>query len=257
MTDHKRYYYAVHKGYKTGVFNTWADCQKQIKGFKAAKYRKFPTKKEAELFVKTGTFNTTSTSATAAANTNGSKFKKNDEQQNNLKRQREDNLGDEQSNKLSQPIGDIIVYTDGASSKNGTEHAVAGFGVFWGDGDDRNVSEPLEGERQTNQRAELMAIIKALEQSQNMKESLEIRTDSQYSIKAVTIWYHSWVKNGWRTGNGQSVQNEDLIKRVLQLKKSRAGETYFSYVPGHKGVYGNEMADKLAVKGAMKNQLLG
>lgn len=49
----------------------------------------------------------------------------------------------------------IIVYTDGACEGNGQSGSEAGVGVYFGNNDPRNVSEPLAGDRQTNQRAEL------------------------------------------------------------------------------------------------------
>jgi len=55
----------------------------------------------------------------------------------------------------------IIVYTDGACSNNGRSNARAGFGVYFGKDDPRNVSEAYKGP-QTNNVAELLAIIKAL-----------------------------------------------------------------------------------------------
>ena len=55
----------------------------------------------------------------------------------------------------------IIVYTDGACSNNGRSNARAGFGVYFGKDDPRNVSEAYK-EPQTNNVAELLAIIKAL-----------------------------------------------------------------------------------------------
>jgi ribonuclease HI len=42
-------YYVVWQGRKTGVFTTWEECQQQIHQFSGAKYKSFPTKKEAEL----------------------------------------------------------------------------------------------------------------------------------------------------------------------------------------------------------------
>ena len=53
--------------------------------------------------------------------------------------------------------GNVVIYTDGASSRNRTDSARAEFGVYYGD-DVRNVSERLNG-RQTNQRAEAMAVM--------------------------------------------------------------------------------------------------
>ena len=47
----KKKFYAVRKGYKTGVFLTGTECSKQISGFKGAEFKSFPTKEEAEDFV--------------------------------------------------------------------------------------------------------------------------------------------------------------------------------------------------------------
>lgn len=44
--------YAVANGFKTGLFDTWEECKEQVNGFKNAKYKKFKTKKEANLFLK-------------------------------------------------------------------------------------------------------------------------------------------------------------------------------------------------------------
>jgi ribonuclease HI len=41
-------YYVVWKGRKTGVFTSWAECEKQVKGFVGAEYKAFGTLKEAE-----------------------------------------------------------------------------------------------------------------------------------------------------------------------------------------------------------------
>ncbi|SDY15946.1 ribonuclease H1 domain-containing protein [Lachnobacterium bovis] len=44
-------FYAVRKGYKTGVFNTWAECEKAVKGFKGAMYKSFLTLDEAKEYL--------------------------------------------------------------------------------------------------------------------------------------------------------------------------------------------------------------
>ena len=45
-------YYAVRAGRSTGVFLTWAECQKQVTGFPGAVFKSFTTIEEAENFVK-------------------------------------------------------------------------------------------------------------------------------------------------------------------------------------------------------------
>ena len=44
----KQKYYVVWKGRKTGIFTSWAECEKQVKGFVGAEYKAFGTLKEAE-----------------------------------------------------------------------------------------------------------------------------------------------------------------------------------------------------------------
>jgi len=44
----KRKYYVVWKGRKTGIFDTWADCERQVRGFVGAEYKSFGTINEAE-----------------------------------------------------------------------------------------------------------------------------------------------------------------------------------------------------------------
>lgn len=44
----KQKYYVVWKGRKTGVFKTWADCEKQVKGFVDAQYKAFESEAEAD-----------------------------------------------------------------------------------------------------------------------------------------------------------------------------------------------------------------
>ena len=43
-------YYAVKNGRHKGVYTTWKECEAEIKGFKGAVYKSFPTKEEAEAF---------------------------------------------------------------------------------------------------------------------------------------------------------------------------------------------------------------
>lgn len=115
------------------------------------------------------------------------------------------------------------------------------------------MSEALEGPLQTNQRAELTAILRAL-QKVPKTQNLEIITDSNYSINCVTVWYRGWLKNGWKTSTSGDVVNKDLVVDIRKLIDGRdvAGATTdFTWIKGHDNDPGNEAADKLAVAGAM------
>jgi len=107
---------------------------------------------------------------------------------------------------------------------------------------------------QTNQRAELAAILRALEISPTNRE-VHIVTDSKYSIDCVTVWCKNWERNGWQTSVKQPVLNKDLIQGVLAKIRDReavGSATRFLWVKGHSNDPGNEAADRLAVLGAHK-----
>lgn len=155
-----------------------------------------------------------------------------------------------------QPTGDftgpIIVYTDGSSLGNGRTGAVAGVGVYFGPRDPRNVSEPLRGDRQTNQRAELTAVARALDHIP-IDRSAEIVTDSNYSIKCLTEWCNKWMANNWRNAAGKPVENRDLIEPIIGRIRERTlckAETKFRWIKGHANDKGNMAADELAVAGS-------
>lgn len=44
--------YAVRQGRQTGLFNTWAECQKQVTGYSGAEFKSFATREEALKFLK-------------------------------------------------------------------------------------------------------------------------------------------------------------------------------------------------------------
>jgi len=118
----------------------------------------------------------------------------------------------------------------------------------------RNVSEMLLGGRQTNQRAELTAILRALEVVPRNRDVIII-TDSRYAIDCCTVWHINWQKNGWKSATGKSVENKDIIENVLSKIEERARlniKTDFEWIKGHANHPGNTEADKLATDGARK-----
>lgn len=150
-----------------------------------------------------------------------------------------------------------VVYSDGACKGNGQFGSVAGVGVWWGRNDSRNIAERCPGD-QTNNRAELIAIVRALETAPFSKRPLMIKTDSKYSIQCFESWFPKWSANGFRTANGQPVKNAELIRYLAALlyARERAGpKVIFKHVRGHVGIEGNECADRLANDGALKPEL--
>jgi ribonuclease HI len=116
----------------------------------------------------------------------------------------------------------------------------------------RNVSEALRGTRQTNQRAELTAVARALDHIPIDREAI-VWTDSSYSIKCLTEWSDNWIRRNWKTSGGKDVENRDLIEptlaRMAERKLCKAA-THLKWLKGHANHPGNVAADRLAVNGS-------
>ncbi|XP_014271766.1 ribonuclease H1 [Halyomorpha halys] len=145
--------------------------------------------------------------------------------------------------------GFVVVYTDGACSQNGKTGAKAGIGVWFNDDHPLNVSAPVQGPA-TNNNAEIQAARVAITQAGLAGvRKLSIKTDSKFVINCITQWIHKWKKNDWKLATGGPVKNKDeLIKLDNAIQDIEVVE--WIYVKGHRGIRGNEMADKLARAGA-------
>ena len=114
------------------------------------------------------------------------------------------------------------------------------------------MSEALSGSRQTNQRAELTAVYRALDIAPRHRE-VAIFTDSSYAINCVSVWSINWKRNNWKTSTGKTVENKDLVEDILRKMDERAAlnaATSFQWIKGHANDAGNVEADRLAVEGA-------
>ncbi|CAG8855249.1 830_t:CDS:1, partial [Gigaspora margarita] len=80
--------------------------------------------------------------------------------------------------------------------ENGTINARAGIGVFWKDNNIQNLSERVPGD-QTNNRAEIFAIIRTIEICNDKVKPLNIMTDSKYVINAMKCWIKNWERNNY------------------------------------------------------------
>lgn len=248
----RTYYYAVRVGKQPGIYTKWSECEKQVIGYPKSKYKKFLTKPEADEFLSaTESEGSSSTSRQPATTTTVTGTFKDTSRDTIIGvDQSKTKINTEFEEKVALKDDTMTAFTDGAASGNGTKRAHAGIGVYWGPNDKRNLSEPLEG-KPTNQRAEIQAVIRAIETCGNDSNRLRICTDSMYVVKATTSWRKSWEKNNWKTANNKDVQNEDLFRRLFHLLDTRPGMVVLEHVRGHQGIEGNEQADRLAVNGAI------
>ena len=131
----------------------------------------------------------------------------------------------------------IYLYTDGAASGN---PGPGGYGVLLKCGD---LSKEMSGgyALTTNNRMELLAVIKGLEAIRWENALVEVWSDSSYVVKAVNEgWLDNWVLKDFK-----KVKNPDLWRRFLELY--RRHRITFHWLKGHAGHPENERCDRLAV----------
>jgi ribonuclease HI len=140
----------------------------------------------------------------------------------------------------------IEIFTDGASSGN---PGPGGYGAILRSG--QYYKELSEGFRKTtNNRMELLAVIKALEALKKPNQIVTIYSDSKYVIDAIEKrWVQGWLAKGFA-----GKKNKDLWLRYLDA--SRQHTVKFVWVRGHNGHPENERCDELAVAAGKRKELL-
>jgi len=146
----------------------------------------------------------------------------------------------------------IIIHCDGACSGNQYRTNTGGWGAVLQLGN--RLKEIRGGERNTtNQRMELTACIRALEQIKSGKYAVEVFTDSAYLVNCMQKkWYATWQRNGWLNSTRKPVENRDLWEQLLSLISLY--KVRFIKVTGHSGNKFNERADELARQGIRETE---
>lgn len=134
----------------------------------------------------------------------------------------------------------ITIYTDGSSKGN---PGPGGFGTVLIYKDMRK--ELSEGFRKTtNNRMELLAVIKGLEAIKKPNASVKVYSDSKYVVDSIEKgWLWGWIKKGFK-----GKKNKDLWLRYAEIHKVH--RVTFQWLKGHAGNEENERCDELAVNAA-------
>ncbi len=140
----------------------------------------------------------------------------------------------------------IYVYTDGAAKGN---PGPGGYGVVMKSGP--HYRELSEGFRlTTNNRMELLAVIKGLEAIKTKGSEVLVVSDSKYVVEAVEKgWLWNWIKIGFK-----NKKNKDLWIRFVNIYRQH--KVRFQWIKGHNGHPENERCDQLAVAAATQKDLL-
>ena len=135
----------------------------------------------------------------------------------------------------------VTLYTDGACSGNPGPGGWGAILSYMGHEKEMSGGE----ENTTNNRMELMAVIKGL---QALKEPciVELYSDSKYVIDALEKgWAQGWKKRNWVKSDKKPALNPDLWEVLLNL--TQIHEMHYHWVKGHAENEKNNRCDQLAV----------
>jgi ribonuclease HI len=132
----------------------------------------------------------------------------------------------------------LTYYTDGSASPN---PGPGGYSVIL-DGKPAVLGGEPSGTRETtNIRMEGYALMAAIRHASG--EPCAIYTDSEFWINVLTKWAPGWAAKGWKKPGGP-IKNLDIVQELYPLYK--ASQAKLTWVRGHVGDEGNELADHWA-----------
>ena len=217
-------YYAIASGRKPGIYDNWAAAQAQVIGYPGAKFKEFPTRGEAEAWIKNPVYSPAAVKTTRKVGSS---------------------IAD-----TSPKTGEVTIYTDGGARYN---PGPGGYGIV----------QIYKGERKelsggfrltTNNRMELMACIVALRELEYRDRPVTLYSDSSYVVNGIVKgWAKGWRKRGWIKSDRKPAINPDLWAELLDLVEDL--DITFTWVKGHAGNPMNERCDELAVASARQGGL--
>jgi len=209
----KKKIYAVRKGHKTGLFNTWAECQKATAGYSGAEFRGFTEKEEALAFLNMETTKTVS----------GDKSK-------------------EAAGVVEVPENMVIAYVDGSFEKSIGRYA---FGCVLLTPDGQEIRESGSGSDPAgvairNVAGEMLGSMTAVNWAiENKYPAVEIRYDYEGVEK--------WVTGVWRAKTPLTSKYAAHMQEAGKKVKIS-----FCKIAAHTGNHYNEEADQLAKSALLK-----
>lgn len=209
----KAKYYAVRNGRRTGIFESWGECQKQVTGFSGAEFKSFATKQEAFSYLGWENQMTDKTKmqpegeAIAIGNEEGEKW----------------------------PEGEAIAYVDGSyDSKSGDfSYGV----VFMYEGKEERFNQRIRDK-------ELAAMHNVAGEIKGSEAAMNYALEK--GIKALRIYHDyegiaKWCTGEWKTNR----EGTRAYKAYYEKVKNRLQVTFVK-VKGHSGDTYNDVADQLA-----------
>ncbi|TPR18234.1 ribonuclease H family protein [Apilactobacillus timberlakei] len=211
----KKKYYAVKKGRKPGIYQTWSDTQKQVNGFSGAQFKSFATKKEAQTFIKLDDSRKFNQSSEIVIYTDGGS------------RNHGNKLG--QHVKSNDPAA--WAYLINNSGKRYSNSA-GEFGA-------------------TNNKMEVLGLVNALDYLIKMHLNncnIDAILDSKYVLNAINNkWIYGWQRRGWRKSSGETIKNKAEFIQLADLLPKFSNINFY-WTKGHANDEGNNFVDHLLNK---------
>jgi ribonuclease HI len=227
-------FYVVWAGRQTGVFTDWAATQRAVNKYAGARFKSFPTRAEAE-------------QAFARGGSASIPLKK-------ASRQKASTPGTARRAAHSPQQFDVRIYCDGACEPN-PGNAGSGI-VVYRSGELAQLWFGLYHPMGTNNTAELNALYHALRMAEaeiKTGNTVEVCSDSAYSINCIRSWAPNWEKKGWKKPGGE-IKNLKIIQDCYAIYRRIAEELSLTHVAAHVGTEGNELADRMAMLGAQSKE---
>lgn len=212
-----KFYYAVKSGRNPGIYNTWAECESEVKGFKEAKYKKFKTHEEAKAFIKGDNNQYQNVKVNSDVKTNSEE--KDLMEIENLK----DN--------------EVVAYVDGSFSLH-TMTFSYGVVLFTSEG-----KETFSGKDNHKDLAEMRNVAGELKGAIEAMRISILKGKTMLYLHYDYMGIEEWAKGNWKTNK----DGTKAYKEYYDSIKDKLG-VIFIKVLAHSGVEFNEEADLLAKK---------
>ncbi|MGH7826700.1 MAG: viroplasmin family protein [Candidatus Binatia bacterium] len=227
-------FYVVWSGRQTGVFTDWATTQRAVDKYAGARFKSFSTRAEAEqAFCRDGY-------ASISPKTPS--------------RQKASPPDSDHSAAHSSQQFDVSIYCDGACEPN-PGNAGSGIVVYRA-GELAQLWFGLYNPMGTNNTAELNALYHALRMAEaeiKTGNTVEVCSDSAYSINCIRSWAPNWEKKGWKKPGGE-IKNLEIIQDCYVIYRRIEEELKLTHVAAHLGTEGNELADRMAMLGVQRKE---
>lgn len=207
-------FYAVRKGHKVGIYETWEECKLQVNGFSGATYKSFPSLNEAK------------------------EYMGNIEQINDISDKHDELITVNNGDKIHQkPMTETeaVAYVDGSFDLK-TRRFSCGVVMFYKE-TEQHFSESFDD-------ADLAEMRNVAGEIKGSEKAMQFCLDK--GIKSLTIYHDYEGVSRWCTGEWQAKKAGTKAYKDFYNLASEKLYVQFIKVKGHSGDKYNDLADKLA-----------